>query len=103
MDLVCIGWALVGIEVDADTDSIWNTVFDGWEWVEVDSDGIESLWDTVFYDWGWVEVDLDEDWFEAAEKPEGTEGAETELGGGIWESEGAGATKGGDRSGLRLK
>ena len=48
-------------------------------------------------------MDSDEDWFEAAENPGGTEGVERELEGGIWENEGAGATKGGDRSGLRLK
>ena len=50
-----------------------------------------------------MEVDSDEDWFEAAENPGEIEGTERELEGGIWESEGAGATKRGDRSGLRLK
>ncbi|RZC16672.1 hypothetical protein D0Y65_009818 [Glycine soja] len=37
------------------------------------------------------------------EKSEGTEGAERELEGGIWESEGVKAETGGDRSRLRLK
>ena len=94
----------MGMGVDADTDSLWDIVFDDRGWVGEGAVGIDSLDNTLLDDWGWREVDSGEVWFKAvAEKQEGTEGAERELEEGIWESEGVEAETGGDRSGLRLK
>lgn len=82
LDLVCIGWVLVGIDVGAGTDSLWDLVFD---------------------DWGWIEVDSDEGWREIEEKPGGIEGTDGEWEEDTWEGWGVGATNGGDRSRSRLK
>jgi len=48
-------------------------------------------------EWKWIQMRI------GLRQQKNQEEPERELEGGIWESEGAGATKGGDRSGLRLK
>ena len=72
----------MGMGVDADTDSLWDIVFDDWGWVGEGAVGIDSLDDIILDDWEWLEVELEE---------------------GIGESEGVEAETRGDRSGLRLK
>ena len=98
LDLVCIGWIFIGIQLGTETDSEVDVarVVDSkiWGWTDVGAEEVD--------DWGTKIVVIGE-WAGKGEYPGGTRGTKVELAGDIWDVWGIELTKGGERLGLRLK